>query len=247
MGIITLGSFGCIFAATLVANAYLVIEITQPHAVIDANPILNFAEIELYAGATKLALMNSAMHFLEKSSGYPADVCNDGQVNTFPYPYNMCKSGNSNPLSQTMFITMGPYFFNKIKIYNAMGFNNPAGYDVGNRILGATLTILSDPVPSLPPQNNPKPDVWVNGSKIFTYVFTSMEPLYVIELPNLTARPTAEPTWSHAPVSNPTRRPTKSPTIMPVAAKLKSSRDTLDSAVNPVNTDDLSGFFSEGR
>ena len=43
-----------------------------------------------------------------------------------------------------MVIDLSGVSIETIKVYNAVGFNNPSGLDVGQRIVGATLQIFSD-------------------------------------------------------------------------------------------------------
>lgn len=122
----------------------LSVKITQSNAVIDTNPIINLTEVQFFLNGVMLNVPRGAFSFTNPSSNFPAANCNDGVTQTLTSPLNICKSGNNNPNEQTMLINLPGLSFDKIKIYNAKGFNNPHGKDVGQRIVGATMEVLSD-------------------------------------------------------------------------------------------------------
>lgn len=128
----------------------MLVRIEQTKAVIDPNPIINLSEIQFFSKGALLTVPSTAFSFIHQSSGFPAAKCNDGVTETLTpigVPttslYNMCKSRN-NDLVQTMVINLSGVSIDTIKVYNAVGFNNPSGLDVGQRIVGATLQIFSD-------------------------------------------------------------------------------------------------------
>ncbi len=125
------------------ANAFdLQVQIIQPNAVIDAKPILNYCEVQFTLNGNVQAYDSTIMWWSSLSSGFGFLNCNDGNTVTGSGPYNMCKSGNGDPTGQNVTIKTRSLAFDNIRIFNANGFNNPAGMDVGLRTVGATIRIV---------------------------------------------------------------------------------------------------------
>jgi len=169
-----------VLAAFVTATEFVKIEILQTNAVIDTNPIINVSEMQLFKKGNKLHMTEKYVEFGESSPDFPAVNCFDNVTETqttTPMPggssshNNLCMSGNNNPSEQWMAIYAELGSFDRLRIFNAHGFSNPTGKDVGERILGATLSIyrLDDSV------NTPVP--------LFTYTFSSLQPVYTIDIP----------------------------------------------------------------
>ncbi len=210
MSVVTLGC----------ASLYVEIVQATPRAG-DTNPIINFSEVRLLYNGIQQVLDSNDLIFGTVSSGYPPTKCTDDITATgTSSPYNMCKSGND-LVTQTFTIAPGrnsgptSYIaFDKIELYNAYGFNNQAGQDVGLRAQGAILRVRDD----------------ANGNAVlFEQTLGTNCPLYSFTFP-LTASPTTAPS---GPTKSPTRAPT-GPTQKPTIKPTTGSRRVLSEA-----TDDL--------
>lgn len=167
------------FMLTGTSASRLQVTIKQTNAVVDPNPIINFSEIQFYMSGTLLSLTNDAFMFNEPSSGYQTEMCNDGIIATLPFPYNMCKSSNTNATEKFLQITLNAAF-DQIKVYNAYGFLNVYGHDVGDRVIGAVLTV--EYITS------------TTSATLFSETFLSNSPVYTFYVSTPTWRPNSKPT-----------------------------------------------------
>ncbi len=179
----------------LLAVTTIKVIITQTTHPCDTNPVINLSEVSFLYKSVLQSLPDAAFQFPYESSGYPAAKCNDGIIATGNNPFNMCKSGNDQP-SESLVIDLGSTIaFDQIVVYNAFGFNNPNNYDVGGRIVGATIS------------------VFFNGDTTATFsdTFTVYQDSYTFNYPSLSANPTAAPT-SASPTTTPS--PSRAPTTI---------------------------------
>jgi len=221
--------------ATITNAAYLRVMINQPNAVIDANPTINFSEIQFFKNGAQVSVPNANMVFREVSSGYPASLCNDGITTTGTGPYNLCKSSNADPTGQSFLVFLLDTEVDQMKIYNAYGYNNPAGQDVGKRIEGATLTITS----------------LLTDDVVFTYTFGApFQSLYTLSIPTpaptlqpvssppvVTAKPTFTPAPNTVPITTP--KPTSKPSVKPIALMARSNAIPVSEALASGASDDM--------
>ena len=89
--------------------------------------IINFAEVQVYAGQTQLS--SASLTFTLSSSYYAADNCNDGNF------LNFCTSGLYNDYSPTLTIDTDYQFFDKVVVYNPM-------HCCWDRMVGATVQVV---------------------------------------------------------------------------------------------------------
>jgi len=133
-----------LFSALLCACAsdVLVVKIVQTNAVIDPHPVLNLFGVQFLLDGKQSILSDDDFSFREPSADYPAYNCNVGFAGNEPEVLRMCQSVG-NTFTPTLTVVLEGVMFDRIKVFNAQGLNTTFGEDIGQRIVGATLSVSS--------------------------------------------------------------------------------------------------------